>query len=413
MRKTLTVSVIVGSLLATSAGSALAAQWVQFRYDAAQSGINADETAITVSNADTWAVDWELYPSSTRRYTTSPIVTEDAVIVGGSKIASNGLPKATLWSFDVDTGSMNWVRPLSCARMRLPSMGLSQGMVVASLTGCAPTLLGDRVAFVNAATGALQRTLQFTGTVGPPTIDGGSAIFNNAGEIAVVDVATRTISDIFFINEAFQASGTKEPWPVIDGDVYTDESSLGGPSVSEGVIVTNSREVRTYSLTDGSMTGLFSCGDEVLACAIDQTTHEVLWSKSPSELFSSMLAVGDVVYHVCDATGTGLPDETLCAIDLQTGLPLWVGEGDDLLALGQTRGWRPVYAGGVVFVGGLDTGSGEGAVVGFDAATGDVVTLQLDGTPWGEYFTPGGKYMAVVNGLLVTTVPAIRVTSFG
>jgi hypothetical protein len=125
-----------------------------------------------------------------------------------------------------------------------------------------------------------------------------------------------------------------------------------------------------------------------------------------------VLVVGQVVYHVCDATGTGRPEETLCAFDLHTGSLLWLGEGDDLLALGQTRGWRPFYAGGIVFVGGFDTVSGESAVVGFDAATGDVVTTQVDGTQWGDVYNPGGKYMAVVNGLLVTTVPAIRVTSF-
>jgi outer membrane protein assembly factor BamB len=419
MRRTLIVTLMVGSLLATSAGTAFGAQWVQFRYDAAQSGINPDETAITVANADTWQVDWELYPTPTRRYTTAPIVTEDAVIVGGSKIGTNGLPRATIWSFDIATGSVNWVRPLTCTRVKAPSMALSQGrspnLVIATLTGCGPTFPGDRVAFVNVTSGTHDWTNTLTGNVGPPTLDGSKVVLNNAGEIAVIDIGSgpRIVSDIVFINEAFQSSGTKEPWPVIGSDVYTDESSLGGPAVSNGVVVTNSREVRTYSLADGSLTALYSCGEEVLACAIDQTTHEVLWTKPPSELLSSMLVVGDVVYHVCDATGTGLPEETLCAFDLQTGSPLWIGEGDDLLALGQSRGWRPIYAGGIVFVGGFDTVSGESAVVGFDAATGDVVTTQVDGTPWGDYYNPGGKYMAVVNGLLVTAVPAIRVTSFG
>jgi hypothetical protein len=415
MRKML-VTFIAGALLATAAGPAFATQWVQFRYDAGQSGVNPEETTITPANADTWQVDWELYPG-TKRYTTAPIVTEDQVFVGGSKLLGDGSPKAYVWSFDVATGAVNWVRPLSCAKVRPSSMALSLGTIVVSLTGCAPAFpAGDRIAFLDAVTGAHLRTRQLNGNAGPPTVDGGTAVVNNAGEIAVIDIATRSITDIFFINEAFQASGTREPWPVIDGNVYTNDSGRGGPAVAGDVLVTNTNEVRTYSLTDGSMTDRFVCTeeDERLACAIDRTSGDVLWSTQETELLSNALVVDDVVYHVCGfLSGTGLPLQSLCAFDLQTGSLIWNAETTGLVALGQTHGWRPIFAGGVVFVGGFDTESGEPAVAGFDAATGDFVTGQLAGTPWGDFFIPGGMFMAVANGLLVTSVPAVRVTSFG
>jgi outer membrane protein assembly factor BamB len=414
MRRKLFIALITGSLL-TAASPALATQWVQFRFDGGQSGVNPDEATITVSNADAWRVGWELYPSA-RRYTTAPIVTEDQIIVGGSKLLGDGSAKAAVWSFDVATGAVNWVRPLTCARVRPSSMALGQGTIIASLIGCAPAFpAGDRVAFIDATTGAHLRTRQLNGNVGPPTIEGGTAVVNNAGEIAVIDIATRSITDIFFINEAFQASGTREPWPLIDGTVYTNDSGRGGPAVAGDVLVTNTNEVRLYSLADGGLVDRFVCTeeDERLACAIDMATGDVLWSRQEAEWLSNVLVVDDVAYHVCGfPSGTGLPLRSLCAFDLDTGSPIWNGDDTGLIALGETHGWRPIFAGGVVFLGGFDLDSGEPAVMGFDPASGDVVTNQLDGTPWGDFFIPGGKFLAVANGLLVTTVPAVRVMSF-
>ena len=184
MKRVLVILASMG-LLASGADVASAETWGQWRYDAAHSGINDAQGTITKNDALHWRVRWSKKPDEHKTYLTQAIVTETSVIVGGTKIGKDGKPHAQIWSYRPTDGAQQWVRQLPCGRVQPPAMALSDGVLLATIVDCPdPDGWQDRIAFVNATTGAKIKILPMNASVSTPTIADGMAIYDNFSESA-------------------------------------------------------------------------------------------------------------------------------------------------------------------------------------------------------------------------------------
>jgi hypothetical protein len=401
---------VVTTLIVTTAASAYAAQWSQFRFDAGQSGINGEETTIGLSNANRWQQAWNHPPTAEQTFTTAPIVTEDTVYVGGSRINVDGLPKARVWAYDLVDGDELWVLHLPCESVQGPGMALGAGSIVATLDGCGGN--ADRVALIDALTGAKRKVLNFQHPLGSPTTVGGTAYLPNLGtsRTEVVDIASMSLVDqIFYQETPYVASGSSQPLPVVDGEVWVNAVSVP-PALSGDGLAIVFVEALGVPIDHGTPThgGRCSEDDDLLMCAVDVSTGDVLWSKelviNGGFNINQGLLAGDAFYSIGS-------DGVLHAYDLHTGATIWDGQSAPITMWPSyaSPNWRPIYANGVVYVTGYDAVRAMDIVIGFDAATGAIVTTRPGTTRLGP---PGGTYMAIANGRLVTTVPTVRVVTF-
>jgi outer membrane protein assembly factor BamB len=191
-----------------------------------------------------------------------------------------------------------------------------------------------------------------------------------------------------------------------------DEAWLGyssTPAFSNGIGVLYGTWAYAKPLDNGDPIHWMTCPNarRIGLCATNLATGQVLWEKVfdyPEDFadleYSAPIVVGDTVYvHGPDV---------MRALDLRSGSLLW--ESDAPSPGPPNYSWlRPTYVNGVVFVEGFDPIKNEVIMLGFDAATGDLVTRRPRSSKLGPL---GGHHTAIANGRLVTTIPGIRVSTF-
>ena len=207
--------------LCTTAGatSAMAAEWTQMRHDAAQSGVNGDEVAVGVANVGTGSMDWERRPPKRTAFLTAPILTDDAVVVGGYKTLLDGSRRSMLWSYDLDSGFLNWKRMLACQSVKAPSLALGYGMVVAIQEGC-PWVdddgggLGQGVTLVDVENGRVRKTVRFEDRVDAPAVYGHTVVVDTSLDgdtVELINLETRRRSGASRSMKASPPPGTCSP----------------------------------------------------------------------------------------------------------------------------------------------------------------------------------------------------------
>jgi hypothetical protein len=339
--------------------------WTQPGYDAAASRQNIQQSSIDASR---WRLAW----SKSKLLTTNPLILDDRIIVGGWKPSY----KVYLWSFDL-AGNKLWTRQIGIGYPG-STIRLVDGQV--------------EVDVYNLRTDDLPNATPETEYIDPQTGSRISSIPRPVGSYG-------------------------GPWwgppPVVDGQTWVGLSSyccgrrIPDPVVGEDVAL-------IYEGTSASSTRSYVCSPGIPGgvCAVDIASGAHLWTLATS---IAPTIVGDVVFASCSAT-----TNAICRRDLHTGALLsqspdfshgsvpqgWLNppkvSGWDFLGLG-----APAVGGGVYFASAFDTTLGKWVTAGFDVNTGDLLTRRrgLDGPT-------GGWYTAVANGLLVSTVPGLRVVRF-
>ena len=339
--------VAIAIVVATAAGAA-ATDWRQFRYDAAGSGTNGAETALTPQTVGSLTAAWTTSAGSQIQWP-APIVLGNETIIASLPSTVAAFATATgklLWSFEAPTGFLSNPIASSASRVYIPA---DEGPLYA----------------LDATTGALVWQRDLGGTYGGgPTVANGVVYVGGGIRLYALDAATGATA-----------------WDVVASQ--NSASNISTPAVSAGVVVVNTAfGIRAFTRTTGEAAwtrtfGKFNnTGPAIAAGAVfatggrtviklDLATGAVIWRKvlfNGNEAVSSP-AVGDglVVTHI---ERSDPRREILAARSVVTGNRVWsVG-----YAAGTSRGFpesSPAIANGVAYVG--FTGS---AVRAFDVATG-------------------------------------------
>jgi outer membrane protein assembly factor BamB len=375
------VALLAGAQSASASTAAPAGSWPMFRYDAAHTGFNPTETAISTSNVATLHTAWTATTGFQTNLNSTPAVGGGKVVVGDG----NGV----VWAFDAATGASLWSVDLGTAAIDT-APALASGLV---FVGNCDTLFALRAAD---GTTAWSTTIVIQGAHGcdltSPTVASGLVFVGSYGSKSVH--AFRQ-DDGTLVWSGIPTGGPIESSPAVanglviagsdDGSVYAypercsdpcspawtrslgSQAIQGSPAISRGRVFV------------GSINGSLA--------ALDERTGAVLWhERVGGQVIASPAVVGAAVF----ASGTG---GDLMAFQVNDGTTIW----DDPFAGGSGS---VAVANGVLYI------SASGNVEGFDARTGHFL---WDGFVVSNVSSPvvtGGHVYASLQGVSSGTLDA-------
>ena len=405
MRRAFTCLVALALLAATPA-IASADTWPQYRHDSAASGVNLDQPTI---QANRWRVRWSKNADETRLITGHPLIGEDAVYVAGYKLEDGMRVQVQVWSFDFQTGRLNWVKRIPCGG--IGPLVLVDGIVVVwiirDLTLCPVQNDVDyngRTWFIDAESGdkEVNGYAQFGASILYDDIPSTVSIPGPLGRLYMWWFEEARFNTVPFqgaLPTGYRFSGLGQPLRVLNDEVWLMRDGTRAPRppvVSDGVaLIPANTSVQGLPVEDPYLPNQVppppvihwgQCG--TVACAVDINTHEVLWTDAIAG--TDPLVHDGVVYGACP---TGL-----CGLDLRTGVELW--------SVATPTAASPIMAGGVLWV---PTATDPVTTRGYDPATGALVSRR----PFTQELGPAGGAAAIANGWMVTrTAGGIKAVTF-
>lgn len=360
---TLTAIVLTAAPAVAATPHPVAADWAQSGHDAGHNGYNPDEYRITAGTVNRLVQRWSVSTAEGVTQQQAPVVADSQLFLAdtGGIGSYNAVTGAAGWKFAVD-GQQPPV--IATDGASLFAYLRSPGELVSL-----DTATGDvrwRRPVASAAPGG--RLLLDHGVV---VVGGNDGV--NLGAWAF-DAATGT--------PKWQKLGLDPQWPVADGKMLLTRPYRGGVQavdiVTGRVAWQSDRDWYGYA---ADPTGrFFLVGDDAELSKVRADTGFVAWTRTG--LWGPPAVDNDRIY-------TAIEDnpETVVAVDLTTGEPLWQ----------LTAGIMPSVAGGVLWV--SHSSADEGwKLEGLDPATG--VPLDL---PVGLHDTGGTERAVVAHGWLYVT----------
>jgi outer membrane protein assembly factor BamB len=403
--------ILTTALLALAPSMAKAEEWTQYGYDAAYTRVNVEQAPIDASR---WRLRW----SKAKNVETNPVILEDRIIVGGSKGSPTG-QRTYLWCFDLE-GNKLWTRNVGIG-WPSESIAYIDGMVAIGVANLRDTELANatpELEFVDVQTG--NKVISIPGVLGghAPVADS-EYVYQTPWMLTGLPMRLDPahLDEVIVPAPGIGVSDRvlRKPPTIIGDEVWSMPPNDGNaPILGGGVALMSEGVASSTNIDTGAVTRTLSC-DTVPdrgGCAIDVATGVTLWSYTRSETTITPTIVGDVAFMSCGFA------HSICRRDLRTGLVLsqtpdfthgiapreWEATDGDRIWHGAGA---PAVGGGVYFVNGWDVSLQKWVTAGIDVENGELLTRRR-----GLFGPTGGWHAAVANGLLVTTVPGLRVVSF-
>jgi outer membrane protein assembly factor BamB len=332
-RRTLGVALLaaVGAFLAASPAGA--AQWTQFRYNAAQTGRNPVETTLTPATVGGLRIRWRAHVAFEVLWT-SPLVVGETSIVDGLNsdvVAVDRATGAVRWRFQAPTG--NILNPIAASR-QLVYVEADGGPLYA----------------LDVATGALRFQRDLGGDLGGgATLADGTLFVPGNGRLFALDPQTGAV------RWARAISGI---------------ANMGTPAYADGIVVEATLDhmaafradsgqlLWTHPVAHGRATGVAIVGRSVYSAngtriaRYELASGRAIWNHGLARGFSASSSVavagGLVIYHAeSDAV------ERLTARSAPTGAVVWSFSVPHFNLFGSQTS-SPAVARGVVYAGFLD-----------------------------------------------------------
>jgi eukaryotic-like serine/threonine-protein kinase len=322
---------LIGACLVAAPASA--AQWLQFRYGAAQTGRNPVETALTPATVGRLTLRWAT-PVALEVLWTSPLVAGNLSIVAGLNSAVTAV--------DSETGAARWRFQAPVGNVLNPIAATGQLVYVETD--------GGPLYALDVATGALRFRRDLGGDLGGgPTPAGGTLFVPGNGRLYALDPQTGAVR-----------------W----SRAISGIANAGTPAYADGIVVEatldriaafradTGRRLWTHPVPNGRATGASIAGGSAYSAngarvsRYALATGRPIWSHALAGGFSASsttaVAGGLVVYHAeSDA------QERLTARSAQTGAVVWSATYPHANIFGSQTS-SPAIARGVVYAGFLD-----------------------------------------------------------
>jgi len=355
MRVSVLVSLGVIVAMGAVPAYAAAADWPQFHFDVAHTGVSPDEASLSPANVSGLTESWSasLGPGGE----SSPAVIGGVVYVGSDD--------GGLYAIDAVTGTQVW-RAATGGSISLSSPAVAGGRVFVGSTD-------QKVHAFDQTTGAeLWATTTGTTVEAPPTVVGG-VVYAASDKLYALDAAT---GSTIWSADTGGPVGFSAP-TVVDGKVYVgafNTSNLSG-MLEAFDAATGTRLWTTF--TGGAIGGapvvvggrIFVGVTSFGVKAFDAASGAQIWWNITTGEGITTPAVLDGRVYLGDQAGN------MYALDAGTGAVVWK---TNIRTRAESFEFSsPALANGVLYIGGIDSVGTGGEAWAFDAATGGILFSRL------------------------------------